>query len=136
MLPSLRRKGYFELEVKTESKIETIENSVNGRVKEEIERQVKAGLLREFTRQESVKVSSRLVQLGHLTQTQIDHIMETYTSNDWVARRECRSSFISSLRAISGRLSNAFCDINEGKVKIDKSTRANSYPIHDSSILW
>jgi prophage antirepressor-like protein len=38
VLPSLRRKGYYELEVKYEFKIETIEDSVNDRVEEEIDR--------------------------------------------------------------------------------------------------
>jgi prophage antirepressor-like protein len=51
VLLSLRRRGYYELEAKYESKIEVfrdrarfvIENSVNERFKQEIQQQVKAG---------------------------------------------------------------------------------------------
>jgi len=36
VLPSLRRKGYYELEARYKSKTETLENTVNDRVKREI----------------------------------------------------------------------------------------------------
>ena len=125
MLPSLRRKGYYE------SKIETIENSLNERVNEEIGHRIKSGLLRELTDQESVNISSRLVQLGRITQAQLNYVMETYTSDGWVCYRECRPTFITRIRAISVRLATAFYNCNEEKVKINKSTRSNSYTIYD-----
>ena len=43
VLPSLRQKGYYELEVKYEAKIETIENSLNERVNKEIGHRIKSG---------------------------------------------------------------------------------------------
>jgi len=81
--------------------------------------------------QESVRISSRLVHLGHITRKQLECIMETCTSDGWMRYRECRSSFISRLRAISITLSNAFHSFNEGKAKIDKVTLGNSYRVHD-----
>jgi len=131
VLPSLRRKGYYELEAKYESKIETIENSVNERLHEEIGHRIKSGLLRELTDQESVKISSRLVQLGHITQAQLNYVMETYSIDGWVSSRECRSTFISRIRAISVRLATALYNFKEEKVKINMSTRSNSYTIYD-----
>jgi prophage antirepressor-like protein len=139
VLPSLRRKGYYELEAKYESKIETIENSLNERVNEEIGHRIKSGLLRELTDQESVKISSRLVQLGHITQAQLNYVMETYTSDGWVSYRECRPTFISRIRGISIRLASGFYDFNEAKVKLNRSTpkarapptRSNSYTMYD-----
>ena len=117
--------------MKYKSKIETIENSLNERVNEEIGHRIKSGLLRESTDQESVKVSSRLVQLGHITQAQLNYIMETYTSDGSVAHRECRSTFICRIRAISVRLATAFYNFNEEKVKINRSTRSTIYTIYD-----
>ena len=114
---------------------------------EEIGHRIKSGLLRELTDQESVKISSRtaelgfcpLVQLDHITQAQLNYIMETYTSGGWVSYRECKSTFISRIRAISVRLAPAFYNFNLEKVKINKSTpkarapptRSNSYTIYD-----